>query len=522
MRRKIMSISATLINGTSGTITRGMLIVLSVLFFVTLSFSYAVSDESVKVPEGAAPSVQATEIEKAIPVFRKGNDEPVPPPNHPPIDQIPPMPMPEASEMDGLPKSMEPGSGVYYDTKTGETIEEPADEGVRSDGLEQEQGGGYNGADGGRQDSETWRTRFNNMSKITNTSDHPWRMNAKIVMRFEDSGGNSIYNHCSGTMRGPKAALTAGHCIYSQNYGWAKEIWVYPGMSLSFAPYGGPYGGGVKTSLASWTGWTVNGDYNYDVGIIGIDRALGSLTGWFGMAWSNSCNLSLSKIYGNASYPADGICFDGLDMYYWYGNFDSCYSSNMLQLYTGGGCLDSAWGGMSGSGAYFMNNNLRYVHAIASQSAVDKTFALYCKQWEGWINYINNTFIPKLRGDTFDLQALNVTAEPATINPGDTITVMKHLATNPTNGSANGTWTYRIYLSTNDNISSADTLLSTQDYSWDFSAMSSVWVNMIQVTIPSDTPPGDYWIGIIYDSATDGDRTNNETDGCDAIAIHVN
>ena len=77
-------------------------------------------------------------------------------------------------------------------------------------------------------------------------------------------------------------------------------------------------------------------------------------------------------------------------------------------------------------------------------------------------------------------------------------------------------------LSTNDNISSSDTLLSTQNYTWDFNAVSSVWVNMVQVTIPSNTPAGDYWIGVKYDSATDGDSTNNETDGWDAAAIHVN
>jgi len=518
MRRKIKSISVTIISGTSGTVTRGMLIALTFLLFIILSFSYSVADEPIKVPEGAAPSVEAKEVEKAVPVFRKGDDGSVPHPNHPPIDQIPPIPMPGLPEGDDLPKSMEPGSGVYHDAETGETVEEPADEGMRLEGSEPKQGGGYNGADGGRQDSETWRTSFNNMSKITNTSDHPWRMNAKIVIRFEDSGGNSAYYVGSGTMRGAKAVLTAGHCVYSQDYGWAKGIWVYPGRNSSATPYG--YGTG--TYFGTSTGWAVNGDLNYDVGIIGIDRSIGSLTGWFGWAWGYSCSSCLSMTYNNVSYPAEESYFNGLDMYYWYGNFDSCYSSNMLLLYTGGGYLDSVWGGMSGSGAYFIDGSNRYVHAVCSATDVNKTFAVYCKQWEDWVNYINDTFIPKLRGDTFDLQALDVNAEPATIKAGDSTTLLNHLATNPTNGSANGTWTYRVYLSTNDNTSSADTLLSTQNYSWDFSAMSSVWVNMEQVTIPSDTPAGDYWIGIIYDSTIDHDSTNNDTDGWDAVAIHVN
>jgi len=356
------------------------------------------------------------------------------------------------------------------------------------------------------------------MSKVPNTQDFPWRMNAKLVIQFEDAAGNSKYVGCSGSMIGAKAVLTAGHCVYSQDYGWAKEILVYPGQNLHTAPYGF----GVNTSQATWTGWSVDGNFDYDVGIVGIDRALGSLTGWFGWYLSDSCSSSLSKIYGNASYPGD-ICFDGEDMYHWFGIFDVCDFRNLMLYTPGTECLDNAWHGMSGSGAYYKDaNNLRYIHAICSSGSFDKTYVWYCKLWEDWINYINNTFIPKLHGDTFDLQALNVTADPATINFGDTITVMKHLATNPTNAGRSGNLTYRVYLSTNDNISSSDTLLSTQNYTWDFSAMSSVWVNMVQVTIPSDTPPGDYWIGVKYDSATDGHITNNETDGWDAAAIHVN
>ena len=513
---KIMNKSMTLINGISGTVTRGMLIASTVLLFITLSFSYAVCEESSKTPKGAAPSVQAVEVEKANSVFRKGNDKPVPRPNHPPIDQIQSIQMPERLEMDGFPKSTGPGSAVYHNMKTGETIEEPADESVRSDGLEQQQVGGYNGADGGEQDTEYWRTRFRNMSKVPNTQDHPWRMNVKLIIWFENAAEPF---GCSGSMIGSKAVLTAGHCVYDQKYGWAKEIWVYPGQNSTNRPYGV---GTARINMATRTEWIYDGNFNYDVGVIGIDRTLGFLTGWFGLDGNDSCSSSLSKTYGNASYPGD-VCFDGEDMYHWFGIFEACDSRNLLLYTPGTECLDNAWRGMSGSGAYYKDaNNLRYIHAICSSSNFYKNYVWYCKLWGDWINYIYNTFIPSLRGVTFDLQALNVTVDPATINPGDTITVMKHLATNPTNAGKNGKWTYRVYLSTNDNISSSDTLLSTQNYTWDFNAVSSVWVNMVQVTIPSDTPPGDYWIGIKYDSATDGDSTNNETDGWDAAAIHVN
>jgi hypothetical protein len=41
------------------------------------------------------------------------------------------------------------------------------------------------------------------------------------------------------------------------------------------------------------------------------------------------------------------------------------------------------------------------------------------------------------------------------------------------------------------------------------------------VTIPSNTPAGTYYLGVIYDNATDGNIVNNDTDGWDALAITV-
>jgi len=46
-------------------------------------------------------------------------------------------------------------------------------------------------------------------------------------------------------------------------------------------------------------------------------------------------------------------------------------------------------------------------------------------------------------------------------------------------------------------------------------------VNMVPVTIPSNTPPGNYYLGVIYDNATDGNTANNDSDGWDAVPITV-
>jgi hypothetical protein len=385
-------------------------------------------------------------------------------------------------------------------------------------------GGGYLGADGGEGEEE-FPASFGTMSEITNTQDPPWRMNVKLVGRM-----GSSYYVCSGTMRDAETVLTAGHCVYDYGgYGWADEIWVYPGwdgVGGQFNPPPSvinPYGYGRGTYFGSWTGWTNSGDYNNDVGLVGVTRAVGSLTGWFGWAADGDCSWHLDQVYNNTSYPAES-CASGLhtgtDMYYWSGRFDSCPSWNRLQVDTTPGCFTAVWGGMSGSGAYYIEGDGRYVHGVCSTSD-RSTYGRYARQWGAWVDYSNNTFIPNVRGSSFDLQALDVNASPTSLRQGQSTTLLNHLAANPTNGSANGTWTYRVYLSTNDNISSTDTLLSTQNVSWSFGPMSTVRVNMVQVTIPYNTPPGSYWLGLEYDSGTDGDASNNDTDTWDAVAIQV-
>ena len=482
----------------------------------------------IEPPEGKVPSVEAIEVEHVVPVFQEGEDEPLSRPSHPPIDQIPPMPMPQ--DTDELPASEGPGAGIFYNAVTGETITFPVNETAPLGGFQQ--GGGYSGADGGEGIEELPMT-FYDMSKITNTGAFPWRMNCKLVMRFVDQCGSDRWFVCSGTMRDAETVLTAGHCVYAREvegcdiFDWAKEIWVYPGWDgAQTGPNAENYGYGHGTYFGSWTGWTQNGDFNYDVGIIGVTRAVGMLTGWYGWAYGGSCDWHKSQTYHNPSYPAEccnpPACtlHNGRDMYYWYGHFDSCPSWNRLQIDTSGGCFNAGWGGMSGSGAYFIDDGNRYVHAIASTS--DRaTIARYTRQWEDWVNWNNNYFIPNVRGGAFDLQALDVNAEPETIKQGGSTTLLNHLATNPTNGNKAATFTVRVYLSTNDFISSADTLLSTQYYGWNFNPMSSVRVNMGMVTIPYNTPPGDYWIGVIYDPATDGNSGNNDASYWDAVPIHV-
>ncbi len=480
-------------------------------------------------PEGPVPEVHAEALELVTPVFRPHFDPPVEV-GHPPFDKIPPMPMPEPPEDPQECLPCVPGVPVIHDLSARETymLPSPSWDGVS---LSMPQAtSGYAGADGrvDHHDPPLTPLAFKDMSRVSNVWASPWRRNAVLVIRFP----SGEFVQCSGTMIDAATALTAGHCIYSHSSGgWATDVWVYPGwdgrgynIEHDLAEY---YGMGRGVRLASWTTWTQQQNFDGDVGVVSLDRAVGMITGWFGNAWDGSFTWIRNQTYNNASYPAEYCGVSGLhtgrDMYYWYGRFDSSTGPDdrQLILHTTGGCFNAGWGGMSGSGAYYISDGKRYVHALASTSN-RSTRSWYVKMWGEWATYMNNTFIPVYgRGSMFDLQALQMIVSPTSVPAGGTITSSSHLATNATNASRSGTWTFRIYLSTSPTITPHDTLLGVRSWSESFAAMSAYRVYSGSLTIPANTPPGEYWIGVIYDSGTDSNPSNNDTSGWDAAPITV-
>ena len=518
-------------------------VVSSVLAAVVLAGAGVADGALPQPPAGPAPTVQAVEAEKGPGVFQAApaEAEPALGPQHPPMDQIPFMPMPEPqTDDDGEPHVF--GPLLMHDAETGETIELP----VPADVLPTGSAGynGYPGADGGQYgdqiDGPSAMLGFGDMAKIWNPEDSPWRMNCKVVMRFWATAPveTDVFACCSGSMIDAETVLTAGHCVYSHEPdGWvindyAEEIWVYPGWDGVGGQFNPPpttvdhYGYGRGTYFYAGSGWVNSGDLDEDCALIRVTRAVGMLTGWFGTDYGEDCSWYTSHGLHNASFPSEccetGCALHtGSDMYYWNGLVDSC-PWEQLQIDTTGGCFNAGWGGMSGSGMYYWDGgDGRLVHAVCSTS--DRaTWSRYCKLWGSFVTYMNNTFIPGSRGSTFDLQPLDVNAEPASIPAGGATTLLNHRAVNATNGNpGSATYSFDVYLSTNEYISSSDTKLSTQGYIWDFAAMQNLGINMVHVTIPADTPPGNYWIGVLYDSSTDSYSSNNNTEGWDSAPITV-
>lgn len=504
-------------------------------FGVTCVSSYS---QGIQPPRGPAPTV--TPILVARPVnhqFLEVDDGPVDwKPTHPPLQNLPPVPMltPELAAGVGATSPAGPGNIRLHDARSQATTEVPVPVAPVQQTLPT-QGGGYNGVDGAR-GWEILPASFGTMSLIPPASRaaFPWRVNCKLAMRWVDNNGSSAWFVASGTMIDAETVVTAGHCVYSREAAfsanpWAQEVYVYPGwdggdtlIPASSTMY--PYGWGRGTLFGSWTSYTDSGNFDFDLGVIRLDRAVGALTGWFGWEYGFDC---LANVYNNASYPAEscgGGLHTGRDMYYGSGTWDACDGNNgtMWQVNTISGCLTAVWGGMSGSSAYRFDGNNRYIGAICSLSD-RSTRGYYARFFQGWVEYVWNTFIPTYsRGTTFDLQPLNQQVGVNSISAGGTVTGLTHLQVNATDADPGpATYTFRVYLSNNDFISTADTLLGTYSYTWDFAAMGSVTLNMLDEVIPPGTPPGTYWIGVLLEPGTDADASNDNMEGWDARQITV-
>jgi V8-like Glu-specific endopeptidase len=420
-----------------------------------------------------------------------------------PLDLYKPMPIPQWTHRESI--CPDPGSFITYDPVTKQEIIGPM-----SPELQQAFGlaPGSTGVDTLNMSLEPLSGRnFTSLSLVGNPEDYPWRVNCKLYMTFTDGSGNPHYYVGSCVLIDPLHCLTAGHCVYDyqHGWGWATSITVRPAYENGNSPYGYAH----STQLHSWTGWTTSGSWDHDMGVIDLDRPVGALTGWHGYGWNSNNSFFTGNTFHNPGYPAASP-YNGQYMYYWYGNFDNVYTY-VLRFNR------QAYGGQSGSGAYWISGSNRYVYAELSHGT---------STWTGDVRITSNKFghIQTMISDdtpaTFDLIPLDVNASPASIATGQTLSTFNYLVHNYSSASWSGTVNVDVYLSTNDNISTADDLIQSHSFYWSFSPKSSVRVNASGPSIPWTKPAGSYYIGVILD-ISDANTGNNDTDGQDAAPLTI-
>ena len=174
----------------------------------------------------------------------------------------------------------------------------------------------------------------------------------------------------SGVMVDSFHVLTAGHVVYSAaDGGFASSILAIPELSGSQQPFGSAsmtyertFPAFVNYSQSHPGGTTVPGDY--DIGLITLNRNIGSLTGSMSYGYdNNNADFAPGTIYNTAGYPAAGG-YDGHHMEFSSGAIAGLSSDgSALQYYQSS---ITTYGGQSGSPVwrYTPSTNSRVVYGV--------------------------------------------------------------------------------------------------------------------------------------------------------------
>lgn len=199
-------------------------------------------------------------------------------------------------------------------------------------------------------------------------------------------------------------------------------------------------------------------------------------------------------------------------MFYRYGRFDVVAQQ---VLYRNG----VAWAGQDGSGAYVINaNNDRHVYATLSHIQNNNTRTGYTRINADRFNAIKSRIAANTPSRA-DLVALDLNVSPSTVRAGNAFTGMNFLLHNYSSSAWNGDIVVKIYLSTDNTITSADRLLATTTVSAQLSPKASKWLNLTPASVPSGVQ-GAVYVGVTLE-VNDANRSNNTTVGWDAAAVQV-
>jgi V8-like Glu-specific endopeptidase len=133
-------------------------------------------------------------------------------------------------------------------------------------------------------------------TRIRETRAIPWRWYCALRITFPSG---AIYRG-TGFFVGARAVVTAGHCVFLKNHGWARQIEVIPGCDGNTRPYGQA----IATSFRSVQGWVKHSKPDCDYGFIRLSQAFAGNLGSFACAAFDSQALLAQKAT-LAGYPGD-------------------------------------------------------------------------------------------------------------------------------------------------------------------------------------------------------------------------
>lgn len=224
-----------------------------------------------------------------------------------------------------------------------------------------------------------------NRERVDNTTAFPFSSIVRISSTWAGADNrlgtsDDIETTASGALVSNFHVLTAGHVIHEKRYGgWADSIEVIagskgkqiPGTSRANYEY---YGRAKATYKRSYTKWTSDRNFDYDIGLITLDRNLGSHTGVFAYGPPSATSDRKLTRANAAGYPSDIFdadrngTWDNYDMTTQYGKVTTTpltYQSTDLDL-VGGNSGGPLW-------KYNASTKQRTIYGVASNSTKSRT-----------------------------------------------------------------------------------------------------------------------------------------------------
>ncbi|MEH2090181.1 trypsin-like serine protease [Nostoc sp.] len=320
-------------------------------------------------------------------------------------------------------------------------------------------------------------------TKVSNTTTFPFGAVGKMRIHWKGPDGvidtaDDIILNGSGAMISPYHFLTAGHSVYDTRYGgWADKIEVMLGSKGNIiagtnrADYE-YYGEAKSVYTRSFEGW-IQGDqtksetFQYDIGLVTLDRNIGNFTGWFNYGYDD--NLSSGTLMNVTGYPSDKFDsnndgkFDNYDMWTQSGKItsttDSILRSNELDILPG-----------NSGGPLWLNNsntNKPTIYGVASNETTSSGTPLYNEfaritstrynEIKNWIDEDTATRKPTDKADLVDSDVwFNTTLGSFSnnnIKNGENFSITVYPRNNGT--AATGNFSASFYASTDTNITNS-------------------------------------------------------------------
>ncbi len=200
-------------------------------------------------------------------------------------------------------------------------------------------------------------------------------------------------------------------------------------------------------------------------------------------------------------------------MWFRSGPYEGCVSTT--QAYSN----NASYGGSSGTGSYTFLSNARYVHGVHSGTNNSNTVSYTARIDSNKFSFIQSTIQSAATAAT-DLIPMDVNVDsPA--GAGSPLQGLNYLVHNYSNSTFSGTVSVQVVLSGDDYISPYDVLLQTHSFTSNIAARGSTRITVTNPpTLPSNLPPGSYYIGVIL-NISDANTGNNATLYWDAAALDV-